>query len=493
MTEDGTNSAKPKVSRRNCVMCHVSWSGFMELESTKIKPVATLRMCYSCHHGAIIESRASIARGKQHPNYHHKRQERNSTDSPDKIDAAFPKQGKDELYCGSCHTPHNRHDTNTVTHKPWMRVQNANSQACIKCHEKRVSSAVDKRYPRDGRNHPVGIHLRKAPVAGDPRYASSEKLHEGLPKTLARKGAQLGSKDQMTCQTCHKLHGGESEKILVATANQLCVSCHERHSSADRKEARARGVHPVNIKLEKKVTIDDEEIGKLDCLSCHSVHQGVKGSALLRQEARDGKLCSHCHEGAETVVNSDHDLRVTAKDSRNRHGQSPKESGVCGACHSMHRGADTLPALYAGKFKQDNAQKSPLARDRLCLDCHRKQGLAGKSLVEHFDHPADDMVLRSNPEHMPLVDAKGQNSETGRIACATCHDPHRWQRKRAGKAEAETLPVRPFNRKGTVMDSFLRRGPREAFCVDCHGGDTLLKYLYYHDTLGRQERIDYLR
>lgn len=61
-------------SGQDCVMCHLSWDHPAAkaadptlVGNNAILPVASLAMCYSCHHGAIIDSRQALARGHQHP------------------------------------------------------------------------------------------------------------------------------------------------------------------------------------------------------------------------------------------------------------------------------------------------------------------------------------------------------------------------------------------------------------------------------------------
>ena len=506
-------------SQKNCSICHLAWAPDYvagEGEQDGVPPVATERMCYSCHHGAVLDSRHAIGQGEQHPDVHHQRKEQKKPllkqKPEDKIPKIFPllesqktvRGKKGELSCGSCHTPHtvtiDEADTLYPEHKnPWLRVLNNDGDLCQKCHESKLDDVRDKKQPPSGINHPVGIYLKKQPENHTEDYATSEKLRKGLPKTLAANGATLGRDKQMFCQSCHQIHGATNEALttLEFDDGQLCAQCHERQHAKDEKEARKKGIHPVNIELEEALKVGDKEVKKITCLTCHSVHEGEKGTAVLKFNDQDGKLCRYCHKEYEAVVNSDHDLRVTAEKQQNRFKQRPDQSGVCGACHTMHRGTPDIPFLYAGEYQPYKGKEPALERDRLCLDCHRKKGSAEKMIVEHFSHPAKDMVLRSDKKIMPLINAKNEFDEFGAIACVTCHEPHRWAPKEGGSEETAML-VTPLltqakNRNGNVLNSFLRRkGVKGTFCIDCHGLETRVKYKYYHDELARDKGIDYL-
>ena len=304
----------------------------------------------------------------------------------------------------------------------------------------------------------------------------------------------------MLCQSCHQIHGATNEALTVLNFNegQLCAKCHDRQHANNKKEARKKGIHPVNIELKESVKVVGKEVKKINCLTCHSVHEGEKGTAILKLKDRDGELCSACHKKYDAVVNTDHDLRITAEKYQNRFKHQADQVGVCGTCHTMHRGRPDVPFLYAGEFQSYKGKEPALGRDYLCLDCHRKKGNAEQVVVEHFSHPAKELILRSDPKVMPLLNAKNEFDEFGAIACVTCHEPHRWapkENKNKGIKESATLvQTQPKNQDGNVLNSFLRhKGVKGTFCVDCHGLETRIKYKYYHDKLARDKGIDYLK
>ncbi len=497
----------PDASRKRCVMCHVAWATASPdghgLGEGPVPAVASPRMCYSCHHGVVVDSRPRIGRGGQHPDAHHRREkaanEKPDTPRKDEIPAAFPRLADGVLSCGSCHTPHGQTlEGQTTLHaahgNPWLRVPNRDGDLCQQCHASKLTRRLDAKHPPRGVNHPLGIALKAPPPgASEQDYARDEHLRQGLPARLAERGGSLDSLARMTCQTCHQIHGGEGDALTVLPlANaELCIACHRRQHAVDEKEARRKGVHPVDFTLDEAVTIAGKRFRRVTCFTCHSVHDGRPDTPLLREDHRDGKLCGACHEAQARVVHTDHDLRRTAPHSRNLAGQSPRQSGVCGACHQMHGGKPGEAVLHAWERHAYRGREAALERDTLCLDCHRREGLAEGAEVNHFRHPARDLILRSDPKHMPLIDAKGEVAEFGAVACVTCHDPHRW----AAEEKNGGLPPRgPRNLTGNILDSFLRqRGVADSFCVDCHGIEAPLKYKYYHHPRVRDQGVDYLK
>jgi len=567
-------SGKNKTSRKNCDICHFSWAEEARTEQKQqdgVLPVASQNMCYSCHHGAVIDSRHAIGRGEQHPDIHHKtnHKKNNTTQSKDKISAQFPLLADKQLSCGSCHTPHtsgiDEAETLYESHaNPWLRVLNNEGDLCQKCHQSKLDSALDENFPLTGVNHPVGIYLKEPPAVDSKAYASTDKLQKGLPAELKNAGASTGSQLQMLCQSCHQIHGAESKSLLISGFNnnelckschenlhsenkeqarekgihpvnikideaveidgkkikqvtcqvchsvhngredsklltrstddveKLCSTCHQRHHAEDEKEARKKGVHVVNVELEKPVEIDGKEISKVTCLSCHSVHGGKSGTPVLHEEYKNGELCSNCHEGNNAVYNTDHDLRITAEHSLNKLEQTTQQAGVCGSCHSMHQAKTDDNFLFSASSLPYKGKEETFKRDQMCLDCHHEKGSAKDSLVKYFDHPSKDLVLRSDPEIMPLLDEHEKIAEFGAIACITCHEPHHWESTYEG-ADSSILQGKGSNQQGNVLNSFLRRkGITGTFCIDCHGIETQIKYKYYHDKLSRDIGVDYI-
>jgi predicted CXXCH cytochrome family protein len=467
-------------TRRDCVTCHLSWSEDYQLprgEVDPLPPVGSKRMCMSCHHGAVIDSRLSLGGGAQHPDYYHPSKDdyfSGDEEREDPLAESFPLVEGNEPYCGSCHTPHRFGEEETgLTHgreNLWMRESNQDSEICRGCHESLFVEGAQQAREK-------GIH----PVAMD------------LDEPVQIEGAEV---ERLNCHSCHRAHGGEQESELLVVSKeaigQLCATCHERHDAEDLEDARRKGVHPVNMELDEAVTIADRELSRVDCLSCHSVHGGIEDTPSLVVEHKEGQLCDACHEDTVTVIDTDHDLRASATESQNLLEESPAVAGVCGSCHTLHRGTNEQPYLGVGDELPKGWESSHLARDRLCLGCHRDKGISEKRVIEDYSHPYKDLVMRSDKESMPLLDAEEKSDSMGQIGCITCHDPHIWSPR--DTISGHTPPVASDkDRDDTVIDSFLRMEKiQESFCVDCHGLETRIKYKYYHDDRARPNKAEYL-
>lgn len=581
----------PDLSRKNCIACHFSW-GFIDdhkLEDKQgIAPVASSNMCYSCHHGVVFESRQAIpplyAKG-QHPTLYDplekKENRQKKLPRKDEIPKNHPLLADGELQCTTCHTPHNPENNPPTLYvdnsNSWMRIINKDSDMCENCHESNKKTARERDTKKRGINHPLGFKLMKAPK-GDKsgNYSKDPHLQKGLPKSFIAGGAMLGINQEMTCQSCHQIHGGKSDNLVAVNdeSGEMCGECHKRQSSKGLKSARKKGVHPVNVKLEKPVTFRGQKIKKVICQSCHDVHDGTLGTPLFpdkiknaeklciachqRQHAKNkkeaikkgihlvneklddavkiggqrvkqmgclschsihkgkpntpallvdhsnGELCENCHKGKQRVVGSNHDFRVTAKKSENNFEELPIKSGACGTCHSMHKGKGKMPYLSSTTLtkKKERDKTAPLlAVDELCLNCHQKDGIGKEKPIAHYGHPYKDIILRSNPEVMPLLNKQtekiDEKTNLGIIACITCHEPHTWEPLDPHKNK--DYPILNYkkqkNVEGNVLNSFLRKkGINKTFCVDCHSIEALTKYKYYHHkNKVRGIGVDYLK
>ncbi|BCX89126.1 hypothetical protein MIN45_P1496 [Methylomarinovum tepidoasis] len=568
------------VSQKDCLLCHLEFAKEAPLEirgpdELGQLPVARFRMCYSCHHGPVVDSRMIIRAGAQHPTLYDPELKRKKRPWPreDELPDVFPITEEHQLTCTSCHTPHTAEIEGTTLypdHKnPWLRVPNPEGRLCERCHESKAKGARDPDDSHHGVNHPLGIRLRPSPYKGAPGYPADPGLTHGLPDSLRKAGGMLGPDDTLACQSCHQIHGGVSDDLLLLDddrgqlcrqchrrqfsrskrearrkgvhpvnvkpeekilrggkrvrfvtcgschpvhdgkpqtpmllkpAESLCQDCHPRQHAKDKDDARRKGVHPVNVTLEEPVTIAGQRWKKVGCLTCHAVHRGRPNTPALVEDHHDGRLCRHCHEDNSPVLGSDHDLRITAKDSRNHFDETPAQAGLCGACHTLHRGKGKWPYLYAAKIvghpqkPAEDGDSTPFRRDQLCLNCHQDhpQAVAKDKVVKFFSHPHKDIVLRSEPDRIPLLDAREQDSETGAIGCTTCHDPHVWT-PRHRQAKRPPLAANRKNLEGDPHSSFLRQlQPQKTFCLGCHGLEVREKYKYFHDDFVRGV-VDYLR
>ena len=427
-----------------CKSCHSVHNG---KKNTASLAIYEKQLCATCHARQNNKGRKDARRKGVHP-----------VNLKLKKNVIIAGKNIQRLECQSCHSVHKG-----KKYTPSL-VQNE-KQLCANCHP--AQTANNKQQAHKKGIHPVNFTLKQALKFNN--------------KTIRK----------IECQTCHSLHNGKENtpSLVKKDANQLCISCHPGQHANSIKQARRKGVHPVNIKLDKAVSIAGKKVKTLQCLSCHSVHHGKPNTPALVEEHNNGQLCKNCHQSESAVIYSDHNMQRTAKKSHNLNKQSPTDAGVCGSCHSMHKAPKGADRLFVGSGIGSLAKKV-LKRDRSCFACHRDKGIAHEKQVKHYTHPQRDLVLKSNSKQFPLVDQYGNNKINGQIACITCHNPHRWM-PAGGKHSAIR---KGQNEEGNVLNSFLNaKSPQGMFCVNCHGIESQIRFKYYHDKRGRPGHAGYIR
>ncbi len=315
------------------------------------------------------------------------------------------------------------------------------------------------------------------------------------------------------CSACHVPHNGKAAYMWAKETEgsregveKMCKTCHNKTGSAKDKLP-GEHMHPLHIKLDllpMKVKpglptflrdgTRDTKRGELDCATCHNPHQwqpgkpasltgnraeveGQANNSFLRiNAAGDAKLCIHCHQDKNTILKTDHDLRVTAPKARNKKGQNIDQSGVCGQCHNVH-----TPIIPQWLWARTLGPGEDMM-ESMCRSCHQQGNIAANKIPPQKTHPK--RMVPANKGRMfggragnilpPVFDANGKPVQAGLITCPTCHNPHQWD---PAKAEQGT----GRNREGDAMTSFLRHKNTAYFlCSDCHGEDSLFRYKYFH-------------
>lgn len=485
---DGVNEASAK-----CLTCH-----------TPKGPAHKKTIGPNSHPLNVPVSRLGITAGEKQWSSKHKDL---SGSRPIEALPLFDSKGKraakgGQVSCLTCHDPHRwsaRHG-NPPGSDPrklkgdgstsFLRIaNNGDSLLCSNCHRDKQPVKLSK--------HNLSISAR------------SEKNSDGLD--VKRSGV---------CSACHLPHNGEGSRMwakkLVGDETgieALCVSCHSENGVADEKQV-GKHSHPLHKSIEKIAGHVDLPLflnnskqdpkGLVDCASCHDPHQwdpnnpssragasanaeGDTGNSFLRLPAGDNaKLCVECHKDKAYIIDTDHDMRVTAPDATNSKGQTVRKTGVCGQCHSVHN-AETATRLWA---RSGGEGRGPDVMANLCLSCHDRDSIAKAKVPEEYTHP-DRLVpshkgrLRSEaPDGIlpPVFSNKGKTQDAGEISCPTCHNPHQWQADKNAKGMGKNL-------EGDTRDSFLRHANTDNFlCADCHGKDSLYRYKYFHWKKSRENK-----
>ncbi len=405
--------------------------------------------------------------------------------------------------CRLCHTTHNPQGPHLWTRPPADSSAGPTSNLCGACHdEDLVTEPKGTHHPltsmaslegvsdpllantiaqcdTDGEVGCITCHdphgdsgqatqLREAPVALCTRCHTDKQgvIGSAHDPGTADWGKELGWDSNDVCIDCHAVHGPEQESGLRAVLNptsadqSLCEACHRLGAPGQAAET-----------LHMGKVLDDEIDGHATglptgagetvlCHTCHDIHQTTQPAKLLRAPKQGSTLCLTCHTAMAGLLDSPHDLRTSAPDLTNLQGETADESGPCTACHMVH------PQAYGnGKW----AHKAISGRDfgaGYCTGCHQPAGCAAGRVPAHADHPDVPIYNRTqpgDPDYRPTFDSLGKPSPNGAVSCLTCHEPH--------QAKADKAPPQRM---------FLRAGTRESLCVDCHGSETLWRFLYYH-------------
>ena len=214
----------------------------------------------------------------------------------------------------------------------------------------------------------MSIHLQKPPVSDSGEqnkgYAKNLKLQKGLPDILQKHGAKVANEDATTCESCHLLHGAKDKGLLVLEQAELCGECHQDQTSKDKKAAHKKGIHPVNIKPDDEMTLNEQKVKKVECKSCHDVHGGL-AKGLLQEAKTENTQCEDCHERQTSVdKKAAHHKGIhpihEKLDKAVKIGEKDIRSVECQSCHSVHQGKPMTAALI---------EKEKI----LCASCHKNQ------------------------------------------------------------------------------------------------------------------------
>jgi DmsE family decaheme c-type cytochrome len=240
-------------------------------------------------------------------------------------------------------------------------------------------------------------HLKDPPLKASPQgdpaaYAGSETCttcHAEESKKFdsnphAKLALEHGGKG-VTCESCHgpgKAHvesGGDKTKIFgpaTATAKAVdatCLGCHA-------------GAHPNFLR-------SPHAKANVSCVSCHTVHQAVPETVLLK--AKQPALCFQCHTDIKPAFDMPFHHRVN-------------EGLVkCSDCHDPH-----------GTFGNNNL-KSTADQNAICTKCHTET--RGPFVYEHAAVKAEGCLGCHTPHGSQ--NARLLNMPNVNTLCNQCHSP----------------------------------------------------------------------
>lgn len=213
-------------------------------------------------------------------------------------------------------------------------------------------------------------------------HAEESKKFDSNPH--AKLALEHGGKG-VTCESCHgpgKAHvesGGDKTKIFdLATASAkavdaTCLGCHA-------------GAHPNFLR-------SPHAKANVSCISCHTVHQAVPDTVLLK--AKQPALCFQCHTDIKPAFDMPFHHRVN-------------EGLVkCSDCHDPH-----------GTFGNNNL-KSTADQNAICTKCHTET--RGPFVYEHAAVKAEGCLGCHTPHGSQ--NARLLNMPNVNTLCNQCHSP----------------------------------------------------------------------
>ncbi|MFI5379813.1 MAG: cytochrome c3 family protein [Tepidisphaerales bacterium] len=385
-------------SGKDCAMCHLDWvdsfkrpTGIFLMDKPEKSQAAEADMCLGCHDGSVADSRRLVWKDHSH-----------QTGVAPPAGMTVPKDlplENGKLVCRTCHSAHNAGQSGSLKGAFFIRTGNEQGQLCKACHQ-------DKSKGPAGGSHPL------------------VQMKTPLPASLKSAGARAGANDDLImCQSCHGVHGGGKEHLLVVAnnTNQLCKSCHEQMRPAmwDTNPAHSHPQNPPITKADQLQAIKDmkTQLGDgntLVCLSCHKIHEAKSSRAILADTMQDSTFCIRCHQDRQTLLGSAHDMRKSAPQELNVRKETVAQSGACGSCHGFH-----------------NYARTPTPREGdpggLCTTCHSDGQVAAKHSGLPMAHKSQ---LRNEklPGDVKLTLYPATTPDLKAIGCQTCHNPHETKR-----------------------------------------------------------------
>jgi len=195
------------------------------------------------------------------------------------------------------------------------------------------------------------------------------------------------------CTNCHNPHASNNRALLTQAPNKLCFTC-----------------HPIGMELGREQTHPPAAQGW--CVDCHNPHASeFKGILVERQRT----LCFRCHPS------------VAVLDSMAVQHQ-PFLNDNCTGCHEPH-GSDYIPLLDAPQPKLCY-KCHPAIENQFAAESHHPIGVTLKCASCHDPHAAQYAGLlnaRNNAfcyQCHGVIRAKYDDSGHKRKLCIDCHTPH---------------------------------------------------------------------
>ena len=242
----------------------------------------------------------------------------------------------------------------------------------------------------------------------------------------------------MSCSVCHDVHsetnrpfdtnapaylgpGTGAGRHFMQVDNddgQMCADCHITRQVTNS----VFGSHPVGIlattgtyyQVPSSLFPRSGTTGKIQCQTCHQVHNSATTDGSLLRMTNDLLLCISCHTLADTGSAHFASANLATIWPGGQYGSlfpsrtNSSKAGTCDGCHFAHGWPDAAnPTNHYPKLTVDN-------EENLCYTCHDVDGPSNKNVKDDFAKAYRHPVLDS--------DALRQTGRT--VECTDCHNMH---------------------------------------------------------------------
>lgn len=512
-----------------CSACHMAHAHAREIVSTPLDPDG---YCITCHREfGVAEKRARTGFTQQHPETHCLK----CHDAHDSTHGSFLCASPAEL-CVTCHADYA--DATRGMHPlgamnagvpDELRERGADAGAdghtisCVTCHSIHEPGGASL-LVMDTSNNDLCLSCHRDALVDRAGHGSLPR-HGQMPTLTAEQvavvrsfGGSVGTKGELLCVSCHRVHGSHSSRELLAFEPRFadsCIGCHPKQatvvgSSHDLRTnfpnekndlgmsasdggacSSCHGAHgPGRARIVTAADMTGDCVNchreggvaqarayggmphpETNCVRCHDPHSRETPAFLVRNEST---LCSECHADQARLAGGPHD-RLTTPDSprwaaaaSSGTSAAAPRGGACLPCHVPHGGerADLFRLGTGGDHGN---------HDDVCLGCHADAAWRADSAIAAI-HPHE---IRSDEQLVDVALVPKDSAGNLRIGCRTCHDPHSGSEpahlaRVTGGETTASLCLRCHEQKrfieqtGHASDRLARAGFSVDSCKPCH-------------------------
>ena len=217
--------------------------------------------------------------------------------------------------CERCHGPgseHVQHPTRNNILNPAQMDSVAANDSCIQCHSqgRPLTNPIEGKYYDWPVGYRVGLHLQNYWKLENCTLGQTDFYY--FPDCTAHKNRMQGNdfaqsvmyRHQITCSSCHDVHGTENYAQLIKPADQICLDCHGPTSP--------NGPHTASIAAH---THHKDGSPGSQCVACHMPQiesEGVPGALVhahtfrfitpaMTDKYKIPNPCTSCHKDKSTT------------------------------------------------------------------------------------------------------------------------------------------------------------------------------------------------